>query len=180
MPLPRRAQACSRGRVIARTIVLCLFLAAPAYAADAGDEADDLARQIAQQGEALSTDDCTAACSALASMRRAADRLCALDPGARCRDARRIVDVASRKVRAACPQCAIAMQPGPEEGAMPVAKTASAPPEPQAERASGGCASCGGGGGAASSVMGLFGVLLVLKRMARAERERDRRDRRLP
>src|SRR5438067_9060264 len=101
MALPRRAQPCSRGRVKARVVVLCLLVAANASASDAGaDDPDELARYVAKQGEALSTDDCTSACNALASMRRATDRLCALDPGARCREARRIVDDAARKVRA--------------------------------------------------------------------------------
>ncbi len=156
--------------MIVPAAVLSLLLAAPARAADAGaGDPDELARQIAKQGEALSTDDCTSACSALASMRRAADRLCALDPGARCREARRVVDDASRKVRAACPQCAIALQPQPEEAPMPAAKTPPAEPQaapPAAERERGGCASCGGGGGGnAESIAGLFAVLLVLRRM---------------
>lgn len=57
--------------------------------ADAGaNEMEELRRSIAHDAQSLSTEDCTTACKALGSMRRATERLCALDPGAPCTEAR--------------------------------------------------------------------------------------------
>jgi hypothetical protein len=150
--------------------------AAAAPPGDGGgpDDVDELVRAVDRAAQTLSTDDCSAACNALASMRRAAERLCSLDPGQRCADARRTVDEASRKVRAACPQCAVAMQPPMEEQRMP-AKTGGSPnapppaPEPtiaaRAESGRGGCASCSSGGGAGGDAAAwMLAVALVLAR----------------
>ncbi len=55
--------------------------------------------------EALSADACATACLALRSMRRATERLCALDPGADCDDARRRTADADARVTETCPSC---------------------------------------------------------------------------
>lgn len=126
--------------------LVVLAFPASALASDAGsDEADELVRSIsasAKEAEALSTDDCSSACKALASMRRATDRLCALEPGPRCDSARAKLDEATNKVRRACPQCAVSVAPQPAPEAAPAREsvaTASAPPP---ERRGGGCAGC--------------------------------------
>jgi MYXO-CTERM domain-containing protein len=54
---------------------------------------------------ALDINDCNAACEAIASMKRAAERICDLEPGPRCDTARAKVEEARKKVRAACPTC---------------------------------------------------------------------------
>jgi hypothetical protein len=48
---------------------------------------------------------CAVACPALASMERAADRICALDPGPRCAAARAKVRDAAQRVEQACGPC---------------------------------------------------------------------------
>jgi hypothetical protein len=48
------------------------------------DQMVALERSIDEQHDALSTADCAAACRALASILRAADKICALEPGPRC------------------------------------------------------------------------------------------------
>ena len=125
------------------------------------DDLTTLERSLAEQHDALSTSDCANACRALASIRRAADKICALDPGDRCAAGRAKADDATRRVREACPECALASvapEPKPrDERAMtkggskaaeapqatsdgvPTAQTASAPPS---ESRRGGCAGC--------------------------------------
>ncbi len=49
--------------------------------------------------------DCSAACVALASMQRAAERLCELEPGPRCDTARKRVEAARQRVAERCPSC---------------------------------------------------------------------------
>lgn len=152
--------------------LLAIPARAAAAAADGGahevEDVEELAASIARDAQALSTDDCASACKALASMLRAADRICALDPGRRCEDARATVEDATRKVRAACPQCAIA--PGHERrdgkiGSAPVA--ASAPPS---ERRTGGCAGCATSGGGGSAAGGALAVALGLTALVRRRR----------
>ncbi len=119
-----------------------LVLVAPsrAGAAEPADEADELVRSIDREAQALTTDDCISACKALASMRRATERLCAIDPGTRCTDARTKLGTATAKVRSACPACAIETQrPTPDVETRESVGTASEPPR---ERARGGCAGC--------------------------------------
>src|SRR5689334_9469413 len=59
-------------------------------------------------GPAASSDPCHVACSALASMERAADHLCGLAGAsdARCEGARTRVKNATARVKASCPSCA--------------------------------------------------------------------------
>jgi len=122
------------------------------------DDLTTLERNLASESAALSTSDCTTACRALASIRRAADRICALDSGERCAAGRAKADEATRRVREACPECAIASAPPPltppkpaperEEramtkgGAQPTADTAVAASAPPSESKRGGCAGC--------------------------------------
>lgn len=122
------------------------------------DELTTLEKNLATESAALSTTDCANACRALASIRRAADRICALDAGERCTAGRAKADEATRRVREACPECAIATAPSPapmpkpaperEERAMTkggssadhaTPTTANAPPS---ESKRGGCAGC--------------------------------------
>jgi MYXO-CTERM domain-containing protein len=118
---------------------------------------DDLAtleKNLAAEHAALSTSDCTTACRALASIRRAADKICALEPGERCAAGRAKADDATKRVREACPECAIATappQPAPEreeramsKGGHPSADSASpvAANAPPSESKRGGCAGC--------------------------------------
>jgi MYXO-CTERM domain-containing protein len=166
--------------------VLVLTLGAQlATTPDGGeDEATTLARSIADQAKTLSTDDCVAACKALLSMRRAAERLCNLDPGQRCTDARATLDDASKRVRAACPGCAVATmeppRPAPPLPATPdqggagksapreEATLASAPPS---EHERGGCAGCttSGAGDAAGDALA---AALAMGFLARSRRRR--------
>lgn len=56
-------------------------------------------------GLATTSDRCTLVCDALASMRRAADRVCVLD-ATRCGDAKTRVSGAEERAKSACPACA--------------------------------------------------------------------------
>jgi hypothetical protein len=63
-----------------------------------------LEAELLQDAAQLSSG-CGVACPALASMERAADRICALDPGPRCAQARAKVRDATRRVQQACGDC---------------------------------------------------------------------------
>jgi hypothetical protein len=108
------------------------------------EDIETLAKQVDEEHAALSTQDCVTACKALASIRRAVDKLCGMDSGQRCSDARSKADDAQRRVQAACPDCQVAAGlPKDEERRV----TQNAPtPEPNkalpAEQSRGGCASC--------------------------------------
>lgn len=128
---------------------VCTFTASTARA----DEITDLEKSMAQEHSALSTSDCSAACRALASIRRAADKICALEPGERCAAGRAKADEATRRVRDACPECAIATappKPAPDGEERAMSKTGAHPTDsapmpasaPQSESKRGGCAGC--------------------------------------
>jgi uncharacterized protein (TIGR03382 family) len=139
-----------------------LFVAAPAFA----DEREDLLRQLSQEYEALSTSDCVAACRALGSMQRAADRLCEMDAGTACAEARAKVEDARKRVRAACPACVAERPEPPAPSTTPSPElSANAPP---AESARGGCAGCSSATGSGSS----FGVLVAAWMFIRRRRRR--------
>src|SRR5689334_8517569 len=143
--------------------------------ARATDETTDLEKSLAEEHAALSTSDCTVACRALASIRRAADKICALEPGPRCDAARTKANDATRRVREACPDCAVAAMPSsPTTAPESAPRSASAPP---AEGPSGGCRSCsmtdGGGGGGG----GDLGIVLVAAYGALRRSRRRRVDR---
>ncbi|MCW5815605.1 MAG: hypothetical protein KIT84_31550 [Labilithrix sp.] len=128
-----------------------------ARAADAGEPKSDtsdtsdtsevttLEAQLGRETSELATSDCAAACRALASIQRAADRICELEPGPRCAAAREKADAASKRVREACPDCALASAPPKplDDRAVTPSPSESHPaaaPPPEAER--GGCRSC--------------------------------------
>lgn len=97
----------------------------------------------AELGQQLSTHACDEACRALASMRRAAERLCALDSGSRCVEARGRCDGAAAQVRAVCPECAIAASATKAERTSTGATDSPAKePTLAGESRHGGCASC--------------------------------------
>ncbi len=149
---------------------VCTFTASTARA----DEITDLEKSMAQEHSALSTSDCSAACRALASIRRAADRICAIEPGPRCSAAHAKSDDATRRVRDACPECAIAsVAPEPPPTTPATTPVTPAPPRagqseervqaasaPRSESGRGGCASCHASG--ASLGEATTGVLAVL------------------
>jgi hypothetical protein len=126
--------------------------ASRANAADAGTGGDlsTLEKQLVDERTTLATllanADCVSACKALGSIQRAADRICALEPGPRCDAAKEKAADATRRVREACPDCAFALRgteppaPKPEPERAVVARTeGSAPPREEPRR---GCASC--------------------------------------
>ncbi len=159
--------------VLLAVVAFCTFTASVAHA----DEIADLEKSLAQEHAALSTSDCSAACRALASIRRAADKICALEPGPRCSAAHAKSDDATRRVRDACPECAVASvvpDRKPDSPATAPVTPAPAPPQVGQERESvhttasapapesrrGGCASCHASG--ASLGEATTGVLAVL------------------
>lgn len=125
-----------QGLAIAAVVV---GLCSSAHAEDAGDELATLQKNLADEQSALATSDCSTACRALDSIRRVADRICVLDPGDPCTSARARADAATRRVREACPECAIL--PGSPPPAME-AKTVSTDSGPPSESKRGGCAGC--------------------------------------
>jgi MYXO-CTERM domain-containing protein len=173
-----------RSLAAATTFALTLASANAYGAADAGpgDDVDSLLKQLQQDYSALSTQDCTIACKAYASIRRAADRICGLEPGPRCNDARTKADDAQRRVQAACPDCQIAAAPGKEDERRAVqtappptpteSKTGGAADSEAAPR-KGGCASCSTPGekplgDLGIAFVGAFVVARVLRRRKRA------------
>jgi hypothetical protein len=93
------------------TVVVALTMSKAARA----DDVRTLEKQLADEVSSLSTSDCNLACRALASIRRAADRICALEPGPRCDAARAKVAEAVRRVQESCPSCAAVDIPLAEE-----------------------------------------------------------------
>lgn len=161
--------------VVASMLVTTNAFAAP----DAGDESvDTLEKQLRDDSTALSTQDCVTACKALASIRRAADRICSLEPGPRCTDARAKADDAHRRVQAACPDCQVAISPPKEDerratqATPPPASPGAADTKASSESAPrrGGCASCSTPGDRPTGDFGV--VILGALAVARALRKR--------
>lgn len=173
----------SSGCILA-VVAFCTFTASVARA----DEIADLEKSLAQEHAALSTSDCSAACRALASVRRAADKICALEPGPRCSAAHAKSDDATRRVRDACPECAVASvvpDRKPDSPATAPVTPAPAPPQVGQERESvhttasapapesrrGGCASCHASGAslgeATSGVLAVLALAGLLRRKKR-------------
>jgi hypothetical protein len=126
-------------RTGALVLVATLSFSTAAFAAD--EEVDTLVKQLGEEHAALSTQDCVTACKAYASIRRAADRICALEPGPRCVDARAKADDAQRRVQAACPDCQLAATP-PRDDERRAVEPAPANAPTEAQQRKGGCASC--------------------------------------
>ncbi|MBL8607201.1 MAG: hypothetical protein JNL38_07765, partial [Myxococcales bacterium] len=144
----------------------------------AAEDPGVLLEQLTKDVESLSTDDCAAACKALESMGRAAERICTLEPGVRCDDARAKVSGARSKVRAACPACAVAAATEPSH-------KAPSPPSPRdapatgdtvvtesRERRGGGCAGCSASGTGSDLAGGIGTLALALFALGRARRRR--------
>jgi MYXO-CTERM domain-containing protein len=168
----------SRSGVASLLCASLLTLASPALAqvssaADAGaaDEIAAIQKQLARDFEALSSGDCAVACQALASMQRSTDRLCALDPGPPCSEARAKLADAENRVRNACPDCAVAVDRKPPEAAPGATPTAANAPAPPAEApGGGGCAGCtvgGDGPGAAGALAAAAAIAAWIRRRRR-------------
>lgn len=164
-------------------VIAALLAVAPG--ASAADEATTLEARLGRETAELSTNDCAAACKALASIRRATDRICELEPGPRCDAARAKAEDATKRVRDACPECAIARleddhvkKPGEEGRATtppadtPSAKPAAAPAPERSEAR--GCRSCATSSGAPDR--GDFAVFAVAALLLgrRLKKKRDR------
>jgi hypothetical protein len=157
------------------------FASAPAFAdAGAGGEEDvaSLLNQLTQEWSALSTQDCVTACKAYASIRRAADRICGLEPGPRCDDARTKADDAQRRVQAACPDCQVAAARPKEDEFRAVQRAPSADAnagavESESAPRKGGCASCSTPGERPTGDFGI--VLLGAWAISRVLRKKDAR-----
>ena len=156
--------------------VLLLMLAPSAALAQTVDAGSDLAAaqaEVDQDYAQAMASDCALACKALGSMKRATQRLCALDPGARCAAAQQKLQAASAHVRASCPDCAEELSETAVGGKMPMAP----PPDTQVYAAEasvqkrGGCAGCtttsGGRDGALPLALTLLLGLLVRSRRRR-------------
>ncbi len=134
---------------------------AAAQVLDGGIELPTLELQLDDELQQAGAGDCATACRALDSMRRAAERICAIDPGLPCQKAREKVAHAEQRVRAACPECAAAP---PREEQEP----AAAPP--QRGR---GCAGCATSAGSDAPVgAGLLGLALGAALVFRPRRRR--------
>jgi hypothetical protein len=152
-----------------------------------------LEQKLTAETDALSTSDCANACRALASIRRAADKICALDPGDRCAAGRAKAEDATKRVREACPECAIAFtapptSPPTNERREPVMRKSEAPPEPApvaqsvggappSESRRGGCAGCTTAKTSANDLAGaMVGILAFFVATRRRRSRRSRRD----
>jgi MYXO-CTERM domain-containing protein len=125
--------------------------------ADVAVDIDTLDRAIDDALAQLATSDCGVICSALASMNRAAERICQLAPGPRCDAARAKVAAAQERTRQTCPDCSLyggrEQKNEVEHEADDLADAEAAPPAPAAaagppaeDASSGGCAACTLGG----------------------------------
>lgn len=171
-----------------------------ARAQAAKEDLTTLEKSLTEQHDALSTSDCATACRALASIRRAADKICALDPGDRCAAGRAKADDATRRVREACPECAIATAPSEPRredramtkggtsrkateasegtGASSPASTPTAQAAPPSESKRGGCAGCtttrGAPGDLAGGALAVAALALVVRRRRSRARHASR------
>lgn len=137
--------------IVVANLVAFGFASSDAFAdAGAGEDVEALLKDLQQEYTALSTQDCAIACKAYASIRRAADRICGLEPGPRCSDARAKADDAQRRVQAACPDCHLAAaKPKDDERRAveyapnaPMGKASAGSADEKNAPSKGGCASC--------------------------------------
>ena len=159
---------------IASIVVAMTLLPANAFGAE---DVESLLKQLNDEHAALSTQDCVTACKAYASIRRAADKICGLEPGPRCADAQAKADDAQRRVQAACPDCHVASAPRKEDEYRATGATGAKDDAPAEESRSaprkGGCASCSTPG---ERPTGDLGVMVVgALALARVLRKRQRR-----
>jgi hypothetical protein len=166
-------------------VSLGVVASAPRAFAQGREDVATLEKSLAAEAAQLSTSDCTEACRALASIRRAADKICALEPGERCAAAHAKAEEATRRVRDACPDCAIASAPTSPKGApaepaasVPDRKGAPPPAEPtsvvqaEGQATRGGCRGCatarGGPGDLALGAAAFLAMAALLRRRRRA------------
>lgn len=157
---------------LAVLLLTCLpstALAQPALAS--GSDVDAAQAEVDRDYAQALASDCGLACRALESMRHATEKLCALDPGDRCANAKKKLDDATTRVRTACPVC-----PEQLEERRPVASPppAEAPSSMNAVEAAsvqkkGGCAGCATTSAPADAVgpIALVGLALLLRRRRR-------------
>lgn len=174
----------SPGRSLGVVALVCGALASGPARADGGDVGDvgALEKELDAEHAALSslelaTRDCVEACRALGSIRRAAERICALEPGPRCDAARAKTADATRRVRDACPDCAIAAAPGERPPSPERAVTAGDTENAPRAEAPGGCRACAttGAGGSGVDAGALVLAALAALRLAGPRRTKRRR-----
>jgi uncharacterized protein (TIGR03382 family) len=107
----------------------------------AGNDVDVAQAEVDHDYAQALAADCGTACRALESMRRATERLCALDPGDRCARAKHALDDAGAHVKSACPECAEALE---RRNALAPADAPASMSAVQSESVQGkrGCAGC--------------------------------------
>jgi len=148
-------------------------------ARDGGSDVDSVVAEIDRDLAQAQSSDCDTACRALDSMRRATERLCAMDPGDRCARARQKLADATAHVRSACPSCPQAAQQTfpesekAEEAPAPSGNAAVA--EETVQKKSGGCGGCtlGSADGGTHGAAWLLGLALLLLRRGRPASRRE-------
>jgi hypothetical protein len=185
----RRILVMRVGRAVLVAAIVFLPVRVLAQPAAPSVEVNALRAEIESDFAVTERADCSLACRALDSMRRATDRLCALDPGDACADARAKVRRSTERVRSACGDCPASLDiptgQAEEEGkrkltpsqpAEPTAVNTATPPE-AAPRKGGGCAGCasvGHGEGPEFGLMAPFIAALTIV-WGRSRRRRYRR-----
>jgi MYXO-CTERM domain-containing protein len=160
-------------------LLVCLWPAgAMAQTAATGADVDALTAEVDRDYASALAADCTMACQALDSMRRATEHLCAIDAGDRCARARQKLAEATAHVHAACPACLTSLRdeerakggtaPAPQEASAPANVTVAE--EAQVSKR-GGCAGCAtsspAGGDFAPLGAVVFGMLALRRRTRR-------------
>ncbi|MGD0529937.1 MAG: MYXO-CTERM sorting domain-containing protein [Polyangiaceae bacterium] len=161
-----------RGLVAVALLVLLPTAALAQPAVVTTSDADAAQAEVDRDYAQTLASDCRTACRALDSMRRATERLCALDPGDRCASARKKVDDATAHVRSACPECGAPLEEKKPVATPPPAEAPASPSAVQMEtvQRKGGCAGCATTSSPAEAVgpLALAGlVLLGLRRRRR-------------
>jgi MYXO-CTERM domain-containing protein len=158
--------------VLAVLLLTCLpstALAQPALAS--GTDVDAAQAEVDHDYAQALASDCALACRALDSMKHATERLCALDPGDRCANAKKKLDDATTRVKTACPVCAQPLEERKPVAAPPPAEAPATPNVVEAEsvQKKGGCAGCATTSAPADAVgpMALAGLALLLVRRRR-------------
>jgi MYXO-CTERM domain-containing protein len=159
-------------RALAVLLLTCLPSTALAQTALApASDVDAAQAEVDRDYAQALASDCALACRALESMRHATARLCALDAGDRCANARKKLDDATTRVRAACPVCAEALE---EKKPVATPRPAEAPAaeelvQTESVQKKGGCAGCATASAPADAAMPLAfaGLFLLASRRRR-------------